>query len=73
MNNLTPTQAETIKLFQNYRSEKELQELKNVLSDFLAKKVSYLADSEFSNRGFTVNDIEAWKTEHLRRKDSYCA
>jgi len=70
MNNLTPTQAEIIKLFQNYRSEKELQELKEILSDFLAKKIVYQADSEFSNRGYSVNDIETWKTEHLRKKDS---
>jgi len=70
MNALTPTQAEILKLFQNHRTEKDLQELKNVLSKYLAEKVVYEVDEEFKKKGYTVNDIEAWKYEHNRRKDS---
>jgi len=70
MSKLTPTQAEILKLFQSHRSERELQELKEVLRKYLADKLVNEADTEFRNRNYTVRDIERWKTEHRRVKGS---
>ncbi len=70
MSKLTPTQAEILKLFQSHRSEKELRELKEVLGKYLAEKLVHEADTEFRKRNYTVSDIERWKTEHRRVKES---
>ena len=70
MNTLTPTQAEILKLFQSHSTEKDLHELKNVLSRYLAEKVVREVDKEFLERGYTGKDIEKWKSEHNRKKES---
>jgi hypothetical protein len=70
MSKLTPTQAEILKLFKSHRSERDLQELKEVLSKYLADKLVYEADTEFRKRNYTVRDIERWKTEHRSVKES---
>ena len=67
MNNLTPAQAEILKLFQSHRSEKDLYDLKEVLSKYLAEKVMYEVDEGFKKQGYTINDIEQWKHEHYRK------
>lgn len=70
MTPLTPTQAEILKLFKNFRSENDLQELKVILSNYLAQKVTYEADKAFEEKKYTVHDIDTWKKDHTRTKAS---
>lgn len=65
---LNNAQLEILKLFKHERSEEELFEIKKILSDYLFKKAIKLADESFEEKGYTVEDIEAWKNEHTRLK-----
>jgi len=65
MSALNTAQLEILKLFDRQMSEAELLELKQVLIDFLAKKVVEEADKAFDGKGYTSEDIERWKTEHF--------
>ncbi len=66
MSALNTAQLEILKLFDRQMSEAELLELKQVLIDFLAKKVVEEADKAFDDKGYTLEDIERWKTEHFQ-------
>jgi len=68
MSALNTAQLEILKLFDRQMSEAEILELKQVLIDFLAKKVVEEADKAFDERGYTANDIENWKTAHFHTK-----
>ncbi len=65
---LNTAQLEIIKLFDNDLSEKDLRELKQVLIEFLAKKVVEEADKAFDEKGYSAVDIEEWKAEHYKMK-----
>jgi hypothetical protein len=64
MNALNPLQPELLKLFKNYSSEKELLDLKQVLVDYLSKKVVMEADKAFDEKGFNEETIEKWRGKH---------
>ncbi|MFN7119383.1 MAG: hypothetical protein ACK4TA_21475 [Saprospiraceae bacterium] len=66
MSALNTAQLEILKLFDRQMSEAELMELKQLLIDFLAKKVVEEADKAFDEKGYTAEDIERWKTEHFQ-------
>lgn len=72
MSALNTAQLEILKLFDRQMSEAELLELKQILIDFLAKKVVEEADKAFDEKGYTAEDIELWKAEHFQidEKDS---
>ena len=65
---LNAAQLEIVKLFDRDLSEKDLRELKQVLIEFLAKKVVEEADKTFAKKGYSFADIEHWKTEHYKLK-----
>ncbi|MDX1939474.1 MAG: hypothetical protein SFU99_02925 [Saprospiraceae bacterium] len=65
---LNAAQLEIIKLFDRDLSEKDLRELKQVLIEFLAKKVVEEADKAFDEKGYSLADIEHWKIEHYKLK-----
>ncbi|MBI4647714.1 MAG: hypothetical protein HY738_14280, partial [Bacteroidia bacterium] len=46
----------------------DLLELKAVLIDYLSKKTVSEADKAFDEKGITINDIEQWRKEHLRKR-----
>ncbi len=64
---LNKTQLEILKLFRNDQSEEELQEIKSLLTAYLAAKVICEADKAFDHKGYTAAIFEKWKQEHFRR------
>ncbi len=65
---LNPVQLEVLKLFRFTKTDEDLLELKTVLIDYLSKKTVSEADKAFDEKGFTNNDIEQWRKEHLRKR-----
>jgi len=64
---LNSAQLEILKLFRNDQTEKELQELKSLLTALLAAKVTFEADKAFHENGYTASIFEKWKKEHFRK------
>ena len=58
-------QLEILKLFGNDQSEEELQELKSLLTTWLAAKVTFKADQSFQQKGYSTAIFEQWKQEHF--------
>ncbi len=68
MQTLNPLQLEILKLFKNYKSDTELLDLKQVLVEYLSKRVVNEADKAFEEKGNDVSTIEQWRKEHNRLK-----
>ncbi len=66
MNNLNKVQLEILKLFQVINTEKELQELRQLLIQYLSKKLVEEADKAFEEKAYTQADLSEWKNEHFR-------
>lgn len=66
MNTLSNAQLEIIKMFEPDQSEEELRELKEALSQFLAKKLAREVLKESQEKGYTPEQIDNWKNEHFR-------
>ena len=64
---LNSAQLEILKLFRNDQTEEELQELKSLLSAWLAAKVTFEADKAFQENGYTTVIFKKWKQEHFRK------
>jgi hypothetical protein len=64
---LNKTQLEILKLFTNSQSEEELQEIRSLLTFYLAAKVTFEADKVFLDKGYSETVFEEWKHEHFRR------
>jgi hypothetical protein len=69
MNALNPLQLEILKLFKNYKSENELLDLKQVLVEYLSRRVVNEADKSFDEKGYNEETIEQWRKEHNRSKE----
>ena len=67
---LNNTQLEILKLFSNRQSEEELQEIKSLLTTYIASKVTFEADKAFDEKGYTIGIFEDWKKEHFRKTAS---
>lgn len=65
MPTLNNAQLEIIKMFDENQSEKELRELKDILSAYLADKLSKSILKE-SREKYTSAQINNWKDEHFR-------
>jgi hypothetical protein len=57
---LSNVQVELMKLFSTNLSDKELIELKNLLSNFYANKAITQADAIWDERGLTDQDMDKW-------------
>ncbi len=64
---LNKTQLEILKLFRNDQPEEELQEIKSLLTAYLAHKVTTEADKAFALKGHSVSVFEEWTKEHFRK------
>lgn len=64
---LNNTQLEILKLFRNDQTEEELQEIRSLLTAYLAAKVTLEADKAFEEKGHTTAIFEKWKQEHFRK------
>jgi hypothetical protein len=65
---LNNAQLEILKLFRNDLPEEELQEIKSLLTTYLASKVTMEADRAFTEKGYATTIFETWKQEHFRKK-----
>ena len=64
---LNDTQLEILKLFNRQQSEEDLQELKSLLTVYLADKVVRDADASFERHNYSEDVFTKWKSEHFRK------
>lgn len=57
---------ELINMFSFDLSEKDLKEIKGILADYFAKKVTSQMDDYFEKHDLGDETIEKWSHEHLR-------
>ncbi len=60
---LTNVQLELLRLYSTGLSEEDLQELKDTLANFYAKKSIQLADQIWEEKGLTNEDMDNWLNE----------
>jgi len=65
---LTNLQLELVKLFSFEVSEDQLKELKQILVDYFASKITEDMDRLFEENNWDESKIEEWSTEHMRTK-----
>ena len=63
---LNNAQLELLKLFSCHLDEAELQEVKQILVDFLAVRATRLADKVWEEKGWTNNDMDKLLETDLR-------
>jgi hypothetical protein len=61
---LTNVQMELMKLYSTGLSDKDLEELKNVLAKFYADKAISQANAIWDKKGLTDDDMEKWLNQN---------
>lgn len=67
---LSNLQIELLKLYPYSVSEKELGDIRKILSDYFAKKIDSEMDQLWEKNDWSDQTIESWKSEHIRSKSS---
>lgn len=62
-NQLSNVQIELLKLFATDLSEEDLQELKDQLAQFYARKSVQKANEAWQEKGLTQEDLDKWLNE----------
>ena len=65
---LSNLQLELLKVFSVDLSDEQLMEIKDLLNQYFADKVSSEMDKLFEEKGWGNNKIEEWSKEHMRTK-----
>lgn len=65
---LTNLQLELVKLFSFEVSEDQLKELKQILVDYFASKITADMDKLFEENNWDESKIAEWSSEHMRTK-----
>jgi hypothetical protein len=60
---LTNVQQEILKLYATEFTEKELEDFRQELGRYFARKTTEAADRAFEAKGYTADDIERWLHE----------
>jgi len=71
MNNakkLSNIQLELLKVFSFDLSEEQLKEIKELLSNYFADKITNQMDQLFEENNWGPEQIEKWSNEHMRTK-----
>ena len=63
---LTNLQLELLQMFQYQLSDAQLREIRALLVQYFAEKVSDDMDKLFEEKGWGDEQIEAWSREHMR-------
>jgi hypothetical protein len=63
---LNPIQVQLLKVFQYQRDEKELEEIRDVLLDYLDKKIQKEAGRVWEERGYSNELMDEWLNTHSR-------
>ena len=61
-----PALQNLLRLISRIRTEKELEELKQVLADFYAKKIDEGMDTLWNSGAIDDHTINSWTNEHMR-------
>lgn len=64
---LTNVQIELLKLFQYNLPEKQLAEIKNMLTKYFAKSATAEMDKLWDENSWDNNTMNDWANEHLRK------
>lgn len=67
---LSNAQLELLKMFSMNLSEKQLVELKELLTGYFQNSISDDMDKLFEDNGWGQEKVEEWKSEHMRTKYS---
>lgn len=65
---LTNLQLELLKIYSFDIKEEQLLEIKTMLSNYFADKVTNDVDELFEEKGWGQEKIEEWSKEHMRTK-----
>lgn len=60
---LSNVQLELLKLYSTNLSEKDMEELRDILADFYATKSIQQANKVWDEKGLTDEDMDAWLNE----------
>lgn len=63
---LSNLQLELLKIYSFNISNEQLLEVKNLLSNYFAEKVTSGIDDFFEEKGWDETKIEEWSNEHMR-------
>lgn len=63
---LSNLQLELLKIFSKNLSEKQLLEIKWLLSSYFAEKATQEMDKLWEERGWTQETMDQWLKEHMR-------
>lgn len=61
-----PIQLHLLKMFSYMKSEQELKEVQQVLSDYYFKRVEQRASEIYKQKGWTQETLNAMSDEHFR-------
>lgn len=65
---LTNLQLELLKVFSIDLEEEQLQEIKNILTNYFSEKATKEMDRLWEERGWSNETMHEWSKEHLRKK-----
>jgi hypothetical protein len=65
---LTNLQMELLEVFKYDLSKAQLKEIRALLADYFAEKVTHDVDQLFEANGWGAEKIEEWSKEHMRTK-----
>lgn len=68
VNKLSNIQLELLKVFSFDLSEEQLKEIKDLLSNYFADKITSQMDQLFDENNWGEEQIEKWSNEHMRTK-----
>ena len=68
MSALNAAQREILQLLAVPLDDHDIAELRAIIIKFLAKRAVVEADAAFDKKGYTADDIQAWKQERMRKK-----
>ena len=61
----SPYQMKIIGLMEHVKSDEQMKEIGNLLSDYFAQKAVQEADKLWDDKVIVCSTIEKWKNEHL--------
>jgi len=65
---LTNLQLELLEVFKYELSEEQIKEIRSLLANYFAEKVTNDIDKLFEEKGWGEEKIEEWSKEHMRTK-----
>lgn len=63
---LTNLQLELLKVFSRSVPDSDLLAIKQLISEYFARKATMLADDIWDSEGFTEQTMQEWRQTHLR-------